>query len=84
VDLSVDRGADARREPQALRLRVRGVVQGVGFRPFVFLLARRHELTGWVLNHEAGVEVHVEGPAEGLTAFLDALETEAPEAAHIA
>jgi hydrogenase maturation protein HypF len=78
-----DAGRGPARGPQALRLRVRGVVQGVGFRPFVFLLARRNELTGWVLNHEAGVEVHVEGAAAGLAAFLRALETEAPEAAQV-
>jgi len=41
----------------AVRISVRGVVQGVGFRPFVYSLAVRHGLRGWVLNTSAGVEV---------------------------
>ena len=47
----------------AQRIRIAGRVQGVGFRPFVYRLARAHELAGWVRNGLAGVEVHVEGPA---------------------
>ena len=69
---------------EALRLRVRGVVQGVGFRPFVFRLAHTHGLAGWVLNGEDGVEIHVEGPASSLTAFALALTAEPPPAARIA
>ena len=45
----------------ARSIRVRGVVQGVGFRPFVFRLARANALAGWVLNEEDGVEIHLEG-----------------------
>ena len=48
-------------EAQARLVKVRGVVQGVGFRPFVFRLARENALAGWVLNEEEGVEIHVEG-----------------------
>ena len=51
-------------------IRVRGVVQGVGFRPFVYRLARANALGGWVLNQENGVEIHVEGCDAGLQAFL--------------
>src|SRR4029077_8274126 len=64
--------------------RVRGVVQGVGFRPFVFRLALANTLAGWVLNEGEGVEIHLEGGEERLRAFLEALETEAPAAAAIA
>ena len=67
-----------------MSVRVRGVVQGVGFRPFVFRLARAHALAGWVLNGEDGVEIHVEGPGDGLDAFLRALTAQAPPAAAIA
>ena len=49
---------------------VRGVVQGVGFRPFVYRLAHEHGLAGWVLNHSGGVEIEVEGPAAALVAFV--------------
>jgi hydrogenase maturation protein HypF len=68
----------------ACSVRVRGVVQGVGFRPFVFRLARANTLAGWVLNEGEGVEIHLEGGEEQLRAFLEALETEAPAAAAIA
>ncbi|MFU8819811.1 MAG: carbamoyltransferase HypF [Desulfurivibrio sp.] len=66
-----------------LRLRVGGVVQGVGFRPFVHRLARRYALAGRVYNDVAGVVVEVEGPEEALAAFAAALETEPPPAAVI-
>src|SRR5215470_13600699 len=68
----------------ACSIRVRGVVQGVGFRPFVYRLARTHTLAGWVLNGEEGVEIHLEGPRPNLDAFVRALRTEAPPAANIA
>ncbi len=68
----------------ALDLRIRGVVQGVGFRPFVYRLAHRHSLAGWVLNGESGVVVHVEGALDALDAFARAVVDEAPAAASIA
>src|SRR5271168_2813441 len=49
--------------PKAYSITVRGVVQGVGFRPFVYRLARAHDLKGWVLNAEHGVRIHLEGAA---------------------
>ena len=67
----------------ACSIRVRGVVQGVGFRPFVYRLARANTLAGWVLNGEEGVEIHLEGDSERLNAFLDELRTGAPAAATI-
>jgi len=70
--------------PVAVRLRARGVVQGVGFRPFVYSLARRHGLSGWVRNTSAGVEIHVEGREAAVAAFAAALPAEAPPRARIA
>jgi hydrogenase maturation protein HypF len=58
-------------------------VQGVGFRPFAYRLAQRYALGGWVLNGEAGVEIHVEGEERAVAAFERALRAEAPPAAHI-
>ena len=52
----------------ATRLSVRGVVQGVGFRPFIYSLAQRHALTGWVRNTSARVEILAEGAPAGVDA----------------
>jgi hydrogenase maturation protein HypF len=57
---------------------VRGIVQGVGFRPFVYALARRHGLAGLVRNDAEGVHVEVEGDAERLDLFLRGIEEDAP------
>jgi hydrogenase maturation protein HypF len=65
-------------------LRVRGVVQGVGFRPFVFRLAHANGLAGWVLNGAEGVEIHIEGEAPALDRFVAALAAQPPPAARIA
>jgi hydrogenase maturation protein HypF len=65
------------------RLRVTGVVQGVGFRPFVYGLARRLELGGFVLNDGSGVVVEIEGPSGRLERFAAALGEEAPPLARI-
>jgi hydrogenase maturation protein HypF len=67
----------------ACSIKVRGVVQGVGFRPFVFRLARANTLAGWVLNGEEGVEIFLEGADQGLQAFVRALRAEPPPAAQI-
>ena len=69
--------------PRARLIRVRGVVQGVGFRPFVYRLARANTLSGWVLNQQNGVEIHVEGCDAGIQAFVSALTAESPPAADI-
>jgi hydrogenase maturation protein HypF len=65
-------------------LRATGVVQGVGFRPFVHRLAIRHDLAGWVRNVAGTVEIHVEGDAESLEAFEAELTSDAPPVARIA
>jgi len=64
-------------------LRVTGVVQGVGFRPFVYRLAARHALSGWVRNVAGTVEIHVEGESAELDVFQQELRTEAPPFARI-
>ncbi len=65
------------------RLRVQGVVQGVGFRPFVYGLAARYGLAGFVGNDSAGVVIEIEGPTAALAAFSAALRAEPPPLAHI-
>jgi hydrogenase maturation protein HypF len=68
----------------ACSIRVRGVVQGVGFRPFVYRLAQANMLTGWVLNGDQGVEIHLEGAEDDLAAFVLEMKAKPPAAAHIA
>jgi hydrogenase maturation protein HypF len=64
-------------------VRVEGVVQGVGFRPFVYSLATRLGLAGWVGNDADGVFAEVEGPAAGVQDFLAALVRDAPPLAQV-
>ncbi len=65
------------------RIHITGIVQGVGFRPFVYGLATRYALHGWVCNTSAGVDIEVDGPSDALDRFVAALEAEAPPLAHI-
>ena len=67
----------------ACRVEIEGVVQGVGFRPFVHRLATRLRLAGEVLNHTGGVTAIVEGDEEDVAAFLERLPAEHPPAAVI-
>ena len=67
----------------ARRIHITGVVQGVGFRPFVWSLARRFGLVGWVRNSSSGVDIHVEGTSPRLADFFRALTTEPPPLAVI-
>jgi hydrogenase maturation protein HypF len=64
----------------AQRWRIGGRVQGVGFRPFVFRLAHRHALSGWVRNIGGAVEIHAQGDAERLSSFSEDLLIFAPPA----
>ncbi|MEU0932466.1 carbamoyltransferase HypF [Embleya sp. NPDC005971] len=66
-----------------LRIAVRGVVQGVGFRPFVFTLADRLGLAGHVVNTGAGVVVEVEGPSAAVAEFRRRVGTDAPPLATV-
>jgi hydrogenase maturation protein HypF len=69
--------------PEAVRIRVSGVVQGVGFRPFVWRHARNLGIVGWVRNDSAGVEIHAEGTAAVLHQLQGCLHEEAPPLARI-
>ena len=62
---------------------VRGIVQGVGFRPFVYRLAQEHQLSGWVLNSTQGVVIEVEGPRQRIDGFIDGLSASPPPQAVI-
>src|SRR5205823_13777549 len=64
----------------ARRIHIQGVVQGVGFRPFVFRLAHAYALRGWVKNGGEGLRVHVEGSADALDTFVRELTAHAPPA----
>ncbi|MEA2057121.1 MAG: carbamoyltransferase HypF [Actinomycetota bacterium] len=70
--------------PTRRRLTVTGIVQGVGFRPFVYSLATDLSLSGFVGNDTDGVFVEVEGSREALDRFTSRLRSEAPPAARIA
>ena len=70
--------------PSRRRLTINGIVQGVGFRPFVYRQAIRHGLSGWVANSSQGVEIEVQGEAYDVTRFIDALQNEAPAPALLA
>lgn len=67
-----------------IRITIEGIVQGVGFRPFVFRLAERHGIAGWVKNTTAGVVMEAQGDAPRLASFVTALTGEAPPLAVIA
>jgi len=62
---------------------IKGLVQGVGFRPFIFRIAVKHSLTGWVQNTNEGVIIQVTGTAQNINYFLRSLREEAPQAAII-
>jgi len=66
-----------------VRVEVCGVVQGVGFRPFVYQLATKYNLNGWVCNTSEDVKIEVEGEAEAVEQFLLALREQAPPRANI-
>jgi len=68
---------------QGARIHIDGIVQGVGFRPFVYGLARRLDLRGWVRNTSAGVDIEVDGSQSALASFVDGLRLEAPPLAQI-
>ncbi|MCB8936943.1 MAG: carbamoyltransferase HypF [Ardenticatenaceae bacterium] len=70
-------------EKQGRQIHIEGIVQGVGFRPFVYSLAERYGLTGWVRNTSAGVDIEVDGRSDNLDAFVESLQEELPPLAHI-
>ena len=66
-----------------IKITVKGLVQGVGFRPFIYRLATNHQITGWVKNADEGVIIHASGDSVSLALFVDAIKTDAPAAASI-
>jgi hydrogenase maturation protein HypF len=67
----------------AIEIKVTGIVQGVGFRPFVYKLATSLGINGWVINTTAGVTIRVEGSRESIDRFVDTLKNNPPELASI-
>ncbi len=65
------------------RIRVRGIVQGVGFRPFVYNLAHQLGLAGYVLNSSAGVTIEIEGGSASVSSFIARLRNSPPPLAQI-
>jgi hydrogenase maturation protein HypF len=74
-----------RKEPsqRAVKISIRGIVQGVGFRPFVYQLASRHNLKGWVCNTSRDVKIEAQGSEEAVRQFLLDLGTDAPPRSRI-
>jgi hydrogenase maturation protein HypF len=68
---------------RSIQILVTGLIQGVGFRPFVFRIATRFNLTGWVLNTNENVKIQLTGSSENIDKFLISLRNEAPPAAAI-
>jgi hydrogenase maturation protein HypF len=66
-----------------LSIHIEGIVQGVGFRPFVYNLAHEYNLTGSVCNTTNGVYIHVEGNTDAIDRFVSVLTTNPPPLAHI-
>jgi len=80
------RDTNAPRSPSStcwLSITARGIVQGVGFRPFVYNAATRCRLSGWVTNESDAVRIEVAGSRESVERFLDALRTDSPPQARI-
>jgi len=62
---------------------IKGIVQGVGFRPFIHNLVQNYNLSGWVLNSNQGVEMDIEGKTEELNNFIDDIKKKLPPLARI-
>ena len=61
-----------------LAITVQGIVQGVGFRPFVYNLAQAAQLTGWVVNESDAVRIEVQGPQQAVDGFVEDLRITVP------
>ncbi|HEX7555209.1 MAG TPA: acylphosphatase, partial [Leptolinea sp.] len=70
-------------ELSGLAIHVRGIVQGVGFRPFVYQLAVKNNLNGWVRNTSNGVDIEIAGDRDSLDNFSNELKTSPPPLARI-
>ena len=67
----------------AFQIVVKGLVQGVGFRPFVFRMAQKYDITGWVLNTNHAVIIHAQGLHENINSFITSLKEQRPTASRI-
>ena len=65
------------------QIKINGIVQGVGFRPFIYKLAIEQKLTGYVLNSTNGVQIEAEGNKNSLDKFIYRIKNELPPAAEI-
>jgi len=70
-------------DKKAYGIMIKGIVQGVGFRPHIYRLASEQELRGWVLNSSAGVLIHIEGSESSCREFIRRVVQEAPPLAAI-
>src|SRR5208282_3454403 len=78
MDVPVEVPMEVRRQ-----IEVSGIVQGVGFRPYVYRLATGRNLRGTIRNTSAGVTIEIQGPAETVQDFVEHLPAEAPPLARI-
>lgn len=83
AEQSIGFDAKANAAQRRVTIRVRGIVQGVGFRPFIFQLADRYRLAGWVRNQSDGVEIEVAGLSAAIEAFVRDISAEAPPLARV-
>ena len=60
------------------QIHIKGIVQGVGFRPFVYGAAKELNITGWVKNSSAGVEITATGESGKLSSFISMIENDPP------
>lgn len=70
-------------EKTAKIIRITGLVQGVGFRPFIYRMATQNHICGWVENNNEGVLIHAEGSESHITDFVAAIRSQAPAASHL-
>jgi len=68
---------------QARNVHITGIIQGVGFRPYIYNLAIQQKITGWVRNTSAGVNIHVEGTDSAIASFLELIAANPPPLALI-
>ena len=69
--------------PISRHVHIKGIVQGVGFRPFIFTLANKFQLKGWVRNSSSGVDIEVSGDSDRLDAFINAITATPPPLSQI-
>lgn len=65
------------------KIKINGIVQGVGFRPFVCKIAKEFDIKGWVLNDTSGVTIHIEGASVNIEKFIDKVKNDPPPLAII-